>query len=78
MPLNNIVWTEWVKYTEQLKFDASNMYKNQLKEKILESMGPMSDEQKKVFLKKLRWKNKKKLTDMWIEEEYHRIHPKGI
>ena len=78
MPLNNIIWTEWVKYTEQLKLDASNMDKNELKEKILESMGPMSDEQKKVFLKKLRWKNRKKLTDMWIEEEYHRIHPKGI
>ena len=78
MPLNTVIWTEWVKYTQQLKYDASNMDKNELKEKILESIGPMTEAQKKVYLKKLKWKTKKKLTDMWIEEEYHRIHPKGI
>jgi hypothetical protein len=48
MPINNVVWTEWVKYTEQLKLEASDMDKNGLKDKILESMGPMSDEQKNI------------------------------
>lgn len=78
MPLNNVIWTEWVKYTEQLKLEVAEMDKDTLKDKILQSMGPITDEQRRAFLKKLKWKNKKKLTELWIEEEYHRIHPHGI
>lgn len=31
-----------------------------------------------IYVKKLKWKNVKKLTDLWIEKEYIRVHPYGI
>ena len=74
----NAVWRDWVQYTENMRYEAKSMNKKELKVKILETLGDMTEEQKKVYLKKLRWKNKDKLIDLWIENEYVRLHPSGI
>ena len=75
----NAVWRDWVQHTEEIRYEAAQMDKKQLKEKILECHDvDMTDAQRKIFLKKLRWKNKQELTDLWIEAEYQRLHPSGI
>ncbi|MBR5422262.1 MAG: hypothetical protein IK115_14060 [Lachnospiraceae bacterium] len=75
---NNIIWTEWVKRTEAIRAEAATMSRKELKEKILSFEDIASEKQKKLYLKKLRWLNRKKLTDLWIEKEYHATHPYGI
>ena len=75
---NNAVWTEWVKYTEQIRADADEMSKEELLEKLLSYEEIYSEKQKKKYLKKLKKLKSAALTDLWIEKEYHRLHPYGI
>ncbi len=75
---NNAVWKEWVRHTEEIRAEAAEMSKDELIEKILSYEQIETEKQKKVYVKKLKWKNVKKLTDLWIEKEYLRVHPYGI
>ena len=71
---NNAVWMDWVKHTEEIRAEAAEMSKEELIEKILSYENIETEKQKKVYVKKLKWKNRQKLTDLWIEKEYVRAH----
>ena len=71
---NNAVWMDWFKHTEEIRAEAAEMSKEDLIDKILSYENIETEKQKKVYVKKLKWKNKQKLTDLWIEKEYVRAH----
>ena len=71
---NNAVWTDWFKHTEEIREEAAGMDKKELIEKILLYEDIQTEKQKKVYLKKLKWKKIPELIDLWIEKEYIKTH----
>ena len=72
--VNNAVWMDWFKHTEEIREEAAGMDKKELIEKILSYEDIQTEKQKKVYLKKLKWKKIPELIDLWIEKEYIKTH----